>query len=414
MTDAARNRRVPRLTVILLVLAAVLWVVFKLFQPFIVAPFGWAAMPEGAYPAASSASPAWRQEGDRAQARLEEARRRIGAPAVSAAVSVDGKFVWAGAAGYADLEREIEATPETVFRIGSTSKAVTSVAMGTLIATNAVDLDAPVSTYMPGLAEPLATVTTRQAMSHTAGVRHYGTCLCFPVIEYFNRKHYETQRDSLRPFERDELLFTPGERYAYSTYGYNVTGGVIESVTGERFADYLADAVFTHLGMESSRADSGRPREGDATFYDASRPGLYKEVFRIDNTNKQPGGGILSTPSDLARLGWQMIEPTLFDARTRDVLLPAGDAPPFYGLGWRYQTETEFLGGITPRVHHHGTALGSTSHFTVYPEYGMVVSVMMNAGQVPGGGLESHAHALAEIFAEELESGARSNVGSDG
>src|SRR5690606_11229046 len=176
----------------------------------------------------------------------------------------------------------------------------------------------------------------------------YGTCLCFPVLEYFNRKHYETQRDSLRPFERDELLFAPGEGFSYSSYGYNVAGAGIESVTGERFGDFLAATVFEPVGMEATRAATGGPQQDDAVFYDTSRPGLFKEVSRVDNTSKLPSGGLLSTPSDMARLGYQMIKPTLFDEETRNLLLPPGVVPPFYGLGWRYQFETEFLGGTTP------------------------------------------------------------------
>ena len=392
-----------RLGYVAVLVAAAMGLVFKLYEPLIVGPFGWAAMPNGAFPSTSRSSGGGLSEAAaRADGWLEEARFNLGAPALSAAVSIDGEVVWAGAAGFADLERQLAATPESVFRIGSSSKAVTSVAMGTLLDRNAVDLDAPVSAYIPDLAEPLASVTTRQAMSHTAGVRDYGACLCFPALEYFNRKHYRSQRDALRPFESDELLFAAGEGFAYSSFGYNVAGAVIESVTGARFADFLHAAVFEPLGMEASRAETGEPAEGLAVFYDIARPGLFKEVFRVDNSNKLPSGGLLSTPSDLARLGYQMIQPTLFDEEARDALLPPGDAPPFYGLGWRYQAETEFLGSTTPRIHHHGTALGSTSHFTVYPEYGMVVSVMMNAGQRPGRGLEPHAHALAAIFAAQL------------
>jgi CubicO group peptidase (beta-lactamase class C family) len=392
--------------VALAVVAGVVWIAFKAYEPFVVGGFGWSAIPQsamlqGGYPATARAAAAWAGPGTRATARLEEARAELGAPALSAAVSVDGEVVWAGVVGYADLARLTPATLDTTFRIGSTSKAVTAVAMATLIAADEVDLDAPLSAYMPDLAEPLASVTTRQAMSHTAGVRDYGTCFCFPVIEYFNRAHFNTQRAALRPFERDDLLFPPGEGFSYSTYGYNATGGVIEAVTGERFGDFLEQAVFTPLGMAASRADDARPAPGDATFYDTSRPGLFKATFRVDNTNKLPGGGLLSTPSDLARLGAQMIAPTLFDAATRDMLMPSGRAPPFYGLGWRYQAETDFMGGTAPRLHHHGTALGSTSHFTVYPEQRMVVSVMMNTMQGPGRGLEPHAHALAEIFAAE-------------
>jgi CubicO group peptidase (beta-lactamase class C family) len=395
-----RGQLAGRIALVTLALvAAALWVVFKAYEPLVTGGFGWSAIPAGDYPSSTRSATAWREPAARADASLEAARAALGAPALSAAVSVDGEVVWAGAAGYADLARGVAATPETAFRIGSTSKPVTSIAMATLIADGAVDLDAPVSRYMPDLAAPLAGVTTRQAMSHTAGVREYGACLCFPVIEYFSRAHYETQRDALRPFERSPLLFAPGEGFAYSSYGYNVAGGVIEAVTGKRFAEVLEQAVFAPLGMERSRVDQGSPEEGDAIFYDTSRPGLYKATFRVDLTNRSPSGGVLSTPSDLARLGQQMIAPTLFDEATRDLLMPSGLVPPFYGLGWRYQAETEFMGGTTPRLHHHGTAVGSTSHFTVYPERGMVVSVMMNTMQGPGRGLEPHAHALAEVFA---------------
>lgn len=380
-----------------------LWLVFKFFEPYIVGPFGWTTMPSVDTPVVTRTSGSLPQAVARADAWLADALQQTGAPAVSAAVSVDGELIWAGAVGYADLEREIVASPDTVFRIGSSSKAVTSVAMATLIAKKIVDLDAPAASYMPDLTEPLSTVTTRQAMSHTGGVRDYGICLCFPMMEYFNQQHYRTQRDSLRPFENDRLLFPAGEGFSYSSYGYNLVGGVVESVTGNSFGNFLDETVFGPLDMEASRAESGATGNHDAVFYDTSRLGLFKKVFHVDNTIKLPSGGLLSTPSDMVRLGYQMIEPTLFDTETRDLLLPPGDSPPFYGLGWRYQIEAELLGKATPEIHHHGTALGSTSQFSIYPEYGMVVSVMMNSGQLLGRGLGSHRHSLAEIFAAEID-----------
>lgn len=383
------------------------WLTFKFFEPFIVGPFGWKTMPTGDTPVDVRSLGTLPQAAIRAGAWLVDTCLQTRAPAVSAAVSVGGEVIWAGTVGYADLERKIVASPDTVFRIGSSSKAVTSVAMATLIEKDIVDLDTPVANYIPDIAEPLATVTTRQAMSHTGGVRDYGVCLCFPMMEYLNRKHYEAQRDSLRPFESDRLLFPPGEGFSYSSNGYNVVGAVIESTMVKSFANFLHETVFEPLGMESTRTESGTSEEQDAVFYDTSRPGLFKKVFHVDNTIKLPSGGLLSTPSDMVRLGYQMIEPTLFDAHTRDLLIPAGDSPPFYGLGWRYQVETEFLGKTTPQIHHHGTALGSTSQFSIYPEYGMVVSVMMNSMQLPDRGLGAHRHALAEMFAAEIGSRAQ-------
>lgn len=124
---------------------------FKLVEPGFVWAYGWQPLPRPPYPTVTVQSDGWSDIGTRAQAWLNEARARLAAPALSAAVSVDRTRVWAGAAGYADVEQALGATPDTVFRLGSTSKAVTSMAMGTLIDRNAVNLDAPVSTYLPDL-----------------------------------------------------------------------------------------------------------------------------------------------------------------------------------------------------------------------------------------------------------------------
>src|SRR5690606_37035777 len=74
--------------------------------------------------------PGWDETSAEAEAWLVETRAAIGAPALSAAVSVDGERVWAGVAGYADLAARKAATLETAFRIGSSSKALTSIAIG--------------------------------------------------------------------------------------------------------------------------------------------------------------------------------------------------------------------------------------------------------------------------------------------
>jgi CubicO group peptidase (beta-lactamase class C family) len=386
------------------------WLFYKAYEPVLFPLRGWAALPAGPYPAASVSAPEWTEVGERARAWLEAGRAEIEAPALSAAVSVDGAVVWTGVAGYADVESLDPATTETAFRLGSSSKAVTSIAMGTLLAADRVDLDAAVSTYMPDLPEPIASVTTRQAMGHQAGVRDYGACFCMPVIEYFNRRHFETQRATLRSFERAELLFAPGTSFTYSSNGYNIAGGVIEAVTEQPFAAFLDEAVFAPLGMKGSRADTGTPVAGEARFYDTGGPGYFRETFRVDNTIKLPSGGLLSTPSDMARLGHQMIAPTLFDAATRDLLMrpqtlaDGSPGPQGYALGWRYGASTPLGEIMTARLTHNGTALGSTSYFGVFPELGMVVSVMANTSENPARrSMFALAEELSAMFAAEIE-----------
>lgn len=383
---------------------------FKLFEPVFVWKIGWKALPPAEAIVDSQAADDWDAAGTSLDVWLAEARKQLDAPSLSAAVAVDGEIVWAGAAGHADIGANTLATPSTVYRLGSSSKAVTSVAMGVLLDQGAVELEAPLSRYMPDLSSPLASVTVRQAMSHTGGVRNYGLCFCFPVWEHLNRRRYDgAQRETLRPFETSPLLFSPGEGFSYTSLGYNALGGVIEAASGKRFAAHVSDAVFAPLGMNQSFMELGAPPPNTAQFYEVE-DGRFKRAFAVDNSNKLPSGGMLSTPSDMTRLGVAMIESALFSEATRDRLIDPqelGDGSPndqSYALGWRFNPAGEVLDGVvvTPRYSHHGTAQGSTSYFIVYPDYGLVFSVMMNKGATSLDELSEQAAPMVDAMISEV------------
>src|SRR5690606_19127297 len=85
---------------------------------------------------------------------LEQHKNKIRAPAVSAAVAVDGKIVWAGATGWANIEAQIPATADTRFRIGSTSKAVTATLLAKMVQAGKIDPDIPIAHYLSDLPNP--------------------------------------------------------------------------------------------------------------------------------------------------------------------------------------------------------------------------------------------------------------------
>ena len=95
------------------------------------------------------------------------------APGVSMAVGVDGKIVWSGAFGMADLERRAAANEQTLFRIASVSKPITAAAAARLAESGVLDLDAPISQYLPEYPAAGAKITARQLLSHMGGVRGY-------------------------------------------------------------------------------------------------------------------------------------------------------------------------------------------------------------------------------------------------
>src|SRR5215216_1904021 len=148
--------------------------------------------------------------------------KSFGAPGMAVAVSVDGELVWSECYGYADVKRKIPVCPWTRFRIGSISKSLTATAVGLLYDQGRLDLDAPIQRYAPDFPDKGYTITTRQLAGHLAGIRHY------TASEHLSQKHYSSVGESLNIFKDDPLLFPPGTRFSYSSYGYDLIGAVIE------------------------------------------------------------------------------------------------------------------------------------------------------------------------------------------
>src|SRR5690606_1609814 len=146
--------------------------------------------------------------GERVERAVEALRTHqdtSGVAGLSAALAVDGRVVWAGGFGWADLEHRVPMGAETVSRIGSISKPVAGVAAMILVDRGRLDLDAPVSTYLAHYPQPQARVTMRQLMSHTAGIRHYAD-----AEEFFSNVRYDDVVAPMSVFWRDPLLFEPG------------------------------------------------------------------------------------------------------------------------------------------------------------------------------------------------------------
>jgi len=414
--SAAAQPRSLRRVLIVALLLGLAWLCFRLFEPLVVWNFGWQPLPlmnaEDVLRAdAEFVDAEWSALGEPAARLLRHARANLETPALSAAVSIQGKRVWAGAIGFADVEGQRFVGLDSQFRLGSTSKAVTSVAIGTLMDAGRLDLELPAQHYIADLAPPLATITTRQAMSHTAGVRNYGLCLCFPIWEQYDRRSFANTREALRVFEDDPLLFAPGDGFAYTSYGYNIAGAVLEAAAETPFLDYLERAVFDPLQMNHSGGDfADEAVAGRVSYYD-TKDGNYKLAFRVDNSVKLPSGGLLSSPSDMVALGNAMISDGFLSAATRERLLTpqrladGSENPQGYALGWRVSDQKAlFSDSLTTRIiTHHGTAVGSTSYFAALPEFGLVISVMMNKGQENLDSLALEATALIELFVAELQ-----------
>ena len=151
---------------------------------------------------------------------------KLKAPAVSVAIMEKGQVVYAKAFGSADVENGVTATVDTRFRTASVAKTMTATAVLQLHERGVLDLDAPIRTYCTAFPQKPWPVTARQLLGHLAGVRHYTK-----PGESSGTQHFFTVAESLKLFANDPLLFEPGTKYAYTTYGFSVLGCAIEGAS---------------------------------------------------------------------------------------------------------------------------------------------------------------------------------------
>ena len=294
-------------------------------------------------------------------------------PGVQVAVAINGTPVWSEGFGYADAARRRPVTRETQFRIGSVSKPLTAAAVALLYEQGKLDLDAPVQRYVPTFPEKGYPITTRQLAGHLAGIRHYRD------REFLLNRRFATVRDGLAIFQDDSLLFPPGTRFSYSSYGWNLVSAVVEGASGEDFLPYISAHVFRPLGLTHTapdRADSVIP--GRTQFYDGDSAGGYHVAPPVDNSYKWAGGGFVSTAEDLVKFGSALVAPGFLRRQTLELLFTsqrtiAGEATG-YGIGWFVRTDS--LGHRW--AFHGGSAVGGTAVLGVDRDAHLVVALLTN------------------------------------
>jgi CubicO group peptidase (beta-lactamase class C family) len=258
---------------------------------------------------------------------------RTGIPGLTAALVIDGELQWTKGFGTADLENSVPAKAETVYRLASLSKPITAAAVMQLAERGKVDLDAPVQKYVPSFPEKPWPITPRQLLCHQAGIRHEAD------EEWGSTHHYTNLDEALEMFQNDPLLFAPGTRAAYSTYGFNLLGSVVEGASGMKFVDYLRENVFAPAGMIDTRADDVfEIIPNRAAGYARLSSGAIANSKLADTSNKIPGGGLCATAADVARFAIAMQGDKLLKPATVQTMFvgqkTADGRRTGYGLGW--------------------------------------------------------------------------------
>ena len=322
---------------------------------------------------------------------------------LSAAVGVDGQVAWTEGFGFADLENEVPAGPQTVYRLASISKPVTAVAIMQLVEAGKIDLDATVQTYVPDWPDKEWPITVRQLLCHQGGVRHYA-----PKDDRDNTKAYATATEALEYFAGDPLVAEPGTEYRYTTFGYNLLGAVVEGASGMTFVEYLNGNVFPRAGTEAMQDDSqsriikhraqGYRRVGGRGRRGRGQPRELANSLMVDVSYKLGGGGLCSNAADLVRFIQSVAEGEVVAAGTRDLMWTPqrtrDGEETSYGLGFQV---SETAGRRT--VGHSGSQRRVQTQLILLPDQGIAVSVMCNTeGTNPG----AIAREVATVVANAL------------
>ncbi|MEQ8956021.1 MAG: serine hydrolase domain-containing protein [Gammaproteobacteria bacterium] len=219
-------------------------------------------------------------------------------PGVVVGVVSDQELVWAQGFGHADLASNRPMTTDTRFRMASHSKLFTATAIMQLREQNQLRLDDPVTDYLPWFEFQHASpddppVTIEHLLTHSSGLPREASA-------HWTDFEFPTAAEIQQLMAERQAPFSPEVRWKYSNLAYTIAGMVIETISGQSWADYLQQHIFDPLGMSASSVDWEDPLL--ATGYGRRMPDGSRTVLPfIDARGMAAATGLTSTVEDMAR-----------------------------------------------------------------------------------------------------------------
>lgn len=354
---------------------------------------GWQVLPAEVPVTQQLADNTFGPAADRAMAALQQAQQQRQLPALTAAVVYRGQWIWGGAAGFADVERQVAVDLNSQFRLGSSSKPVTATAIARAVQQGTLALDTPIRQYHASLPNPAwANLTMRQLLSHTAGLPGYEQNTDWPGLwqSWVKQRHFSDVEQSLQLFDSADLLYPAGSSFHYSSYDVVLASSVLQQSMRRPFLQVLAEELSAPLQLTTLRG-ADAPFVSQVTFYQQRMDGAVKPHWPVDLSQRWAGGGLAASSADLARIGAAWLEPAFLNPAlvqqfwTPQVLTDGRVNPQNYALGWRV-SEQNFLScdqanpltGNIRYIHHGGVSSGAQSWLVVYPDYQLVLAMNTN------------------------------------
>jgi CubicO group peptidase (beta-lactamase class C family) len=313
---------------------------------------------------------------------IKEEMTRLKTPGAAVAIVKGDQVVYMKGFGVADIETGEPLRPEMLFRLGSTTKMLTAAALVGLAIEGKLDLNEPISKYVPGLPLKLAGANANQLLSHTAGVQD--------IAPMYGPHDESALGAGIKKWTKDWLFTEPGQIFSYSNPGYWLVGYLLEVRTGKPYADAMETRLFRPLGMART---TFRPLAA-MTYPLAQGHTIAKDgsvtVVRpaADNAESWPAGSAFSSVQELSRFviaflnggkldGKQVLDPKVFSLISSSHAPLPGQPTDTYGYG----LILSYTRGIR-MFEHGGSRLGYGSTIRIAPDERVGVIILANQSGV--------------------------------
>jgi CubicO group peptidase (beta-lactamase class C family) len=316
-------------------------------------------------------------------------------PGCALGVIQGGRLAYARGYGMANLEHGVPIDTTTVFRIGSTSKQFTAMAILLLEQAGQLSLEDDIRKYLPELRESSPPITIHHLLDHTSGIRDY---LTLSWLAGYRDEDYYTDADVLDLLSRQlGTDFEPGSSHSYSNSGYFLLSQIVLRVADRSLREYAAESIFAPLGMEHSHFHD------DHTHLVPQRAAGYAAEdeggFSISQTALEMvgDGGVFTSIEDLVKWDHNFYAPEVGNEALLERMQTARSTTEGKSLDYALGLVVDEYRGLR-RVHHGGAFVGYRAQLTRFPTERTSIAVLCNLASTNPTRL---ALAVADVVLEQ-------------
>ncbi|AVR44414.1 hypothetical protein C7S20_03595 [Christiangramia fulva] len=321
---------------------------------------------------------------------------RNDAPGCAVGVVQDGKLIFAKGYGMADLEHDAPITPETNFYLASVSKQFTAFAVALLADEGKLSLDDDIRKWIPELPDYGQTITIKNLLHHTSGLRDFLALLSIAGRPNDGRL---TTNETLNIISRQqELNFQPGTEYLYSNTGYFLLGVLVERVSGQSLKEFAEKHIFGPLGMKRTtyRDNHNMLIEDRAMAYEKDSTSGFGYQLNMPGFDVVGSGGVYSNIEDLARWADNLESHKVGGEKVANMMLTRGILKNGDTLDYALGLGIGDYRGLRT-VGHGGAYEGYRTYLRRFPDYNFTVITLCNRRD---GNAGKRALQVADIYLE--------------